>query len=501
MYTGEDEMLDSERETLAVRTANESLAVLKGILGSEGGELHYSFLLVHSVLTNEMPTFENTKELNRTSTQVKETYLKDHFSKLHEVLKVIATYIHVEDKTLIIPYLRQYIKLTNSKISVWGSTNIAVSPIIHPSQFGDDKFPLFIIDPFRGRHPVIINSKSLSSKRIALPVFPQLILDSHILQYIDWYVNNKSKLHGGRICHVRSMLQYFASKNYWYSPLFYYFEAVSKGSTEEHIRGAFSLYVRLLCLNRQLMVETGEFLFDDSRFNALKSSLSVSDFEEMVSYFIQFCRDFSGFVQEQSILVELTYCVLIKMVVIQKSDPKMLLKSKVNQLGEFLSNTVKTQFSYEFMLAICYFLGHFERFVRVQKTMKFEVAKGHLLACSWDMLLLRQPELYLFFDNPDFDVISGICTNDKALVDISRFYSLSHAVKFHDAGIFLPNHELDIDYLLGIVGDVNYEQIRDTLDLDLRLALFDKNKKIIMSQEDLSVLKKQLENELRYFTS
>ena len=191
----------------------------------------------------------------------------------------------------------------------------------------------------------------------------------------------------------------------------------------------------------------------------------------------------------------------MKMVVIQKSNPKMPLKSKVDQLGEFLSNTVKTQFSYEFMLAICYFLGHFEKFVRVQKTMKFEAAKRHLLSCSWDMLLLRQPELYLFFDNPDFAVISSVCTNDKALVDISRFYRLSHTVKFHDAGIFLPNHELDIEYLLGIVGDLNYEQIRDTLELDMRLSLFDKNKNIKMSQENLAVLKKQLENELRCFTS
>ncbi len=38
IYTEEDEMLDSERETLAVRTANKSLTVLKSILGSEGGE-------------------------------------------------------------------------------------------------------------------------------------------------------------------------------------------------------------------------------------------------------------------------------------------------------------------------------------------------------------------------------------------------------------------------------------------------------------------------------
>ena len=494
-------MLDPERETLAVRMATESLAVLKSILGTEGGELHYTFLIVHSVLTNELPTFENTKQLNRTSIEVKEAYLKEHFLKLNEVLKVIATYIPVEDKTLLIPYLRQYIKLTKSKISVWGSTNLAASPIIHPGQFGDDKFPLFVIDPFRSRHPIIMNSKSLNSKGFGLPVLPQLILDSHILQYIDWYVNDKSKIGRDGIFNVRSMLQYFASRNYLYSPLFYYFEALSKGSTEVHIRGAFSLYVRLVCLNRQLMTDTGEFSFDDSRFNALKSSLNVSNFEEMVSYFIQFCRDFNKLTQEQSILVELTYCVLIKMIMIQKSNPKMQLKSKVNQLAEFLSNTIKTQLSYEFILAICYFLGHFDRFVRVQKTMKFEVAKRHLLACSWDMLLLRQPELYLLFDNPDFDVISGICTNDKALKDISRFYRLSHAVKFYDVGIFLPTHELDVDYLVGIVGVANYEQIKDTLDLDLRLALFDKNKNIVVSQKDLAELKKQLENEFRQFVS
>jgi hypothetical protein len=483
-----------------VDIARQSLAHLKSILGLEDGELLYSFLLTNSVMVNESPTLRNTNELTSKIRAYKEDYLKTHFSNPDEILKIISFILPLHGYDLLFPYLRQYFRLTRKRFSIWTESRIQPSAFAHPNMFGTDTFPLAIIDPFRGKQPFVINEETVNSPKVDMICLPYLILDSHILQYIDWYINKSSNLNKN-ICYVKNMLQYFASHNYFYSPFFYFFEATSKGSTADHLRNNFASYIILLCANKNLLIATGELRLDSTSLSNLKTKFNASDFNAIVNRFLELSKEFSEIINEQIILIDLIYCVLIKIVLIQNAVPGIPLKVKLELLMYFLSHTVKTQLGYELILAICYFCGYFQNFLKVQKNMNYEKAKRHLLTCSWDMLLLRQPDLFLFYPASDLSIISSICTNDISLIKISTIYRPQYFILFSDLNIRLTMYEFDRDQLVAIIGESNYSQISDMLEPDKKQSLLKTNWNDKLPSEDFATLKQQLENELSHITS
>lgn len=243
--------------------------IINTIYGAEGGELQLAFLVAYTITNNEKPSFKNTQLLTNMNEEAKRNYLLNHFSNVHDIAKVVLTITSSDDKEILYPYLRQYIKLTQKQFSIWSCLPHKDAPFSHPDMFGDNDFSLSIIDPFKGKQPFLLNNDAMSQNYMDIAYLPQIILDSQILQYVNWYVNDKSKLQGNNLYHVRSMLRYFVSHNYLYSPYFYYFEAISKGSKRQHLKIPFSLSVRMQCLNHDAMLKDGSFVFDDQKFSNL----------------------------------------------------------------------------------------------------------------------------------------------------------------------------------------------------------------------------------------
>lgn len=471
------------------------------ILNSEGGELHLVFLLAHSFIIEEVPTLENTRQLTGKSNEFKKAYLNGHFQKHDEVVKVLLRIIGSGNRSLLYPYLKQYAELTQKNFSIWTCSTSTKAPFSHPNKFGGNDFPLSIIDSFRGQQPILINNETIFSDKRDVSYLPQIILDSQILNYIDWYVNDPGKLQDNNLTYVKNMIQYFVKNNYLYSPFFYYFEAINKGSTEQQLKQAFSLFILLQCLNSKAILQDGIVSFNDEKVTDLKSRFKASSFDGLVNALMKFSKEFSKNLDEQRILIDISFCILIKIVLIQKKAPKAPLREKIDELQSFLENYIHAQFSHEIVLAICYFCGHFQNFLRIQQTTKYEKAIKILLSCSWDLLLLRQPDLFLAFGHQDFSIISSICTNDKALYEISKIYSLASIIRFTDDNIVLSTHQWDNEYLIGLIGDDKYQQIDGVLNLEERLSLFDRSKNKKISEEALLILKQQLESELSHITN
>jgi hypothetical protein len=365
--------------------------MLTALLGSEDGELHFAFLLSHTLTNDQVPTLENTKALNAKDKAFKKGYVSSHFSRIEEVLKIVSIIIDSSDKSLLFPYLRQYLKLTGKRFSFWTYLPDKKSFLSHPHAFGDDNFSLSIIDPFRGNQPLLLNNETVVADKWDISYQPQIILDSQILNYVHWYVNEPSKLQGNNLVFVRKLLQYLAANKYFYFPFFYYFESINKGSSEQQLRHAFALIVRMQCMDTMTMLRDGSFSFDDRRFSELKSTFNVTTFDDLVDCEMTSARKFSDVMSDQIKLVCIIYCILIKTVLIEKNMPRISIKQKLDMIQDFMENTIQAQFSYEIVAAICYFAGKLQNFFRVQKMMKHSKAKQILQSCAWDMLLLRQP--------------------------------------------------------------------------------------------------------------
>jgi hypothetical protein len=273
--------------------------MLTSLLGSEDGELHFAFLLSHTLTNEEAPTLENTKALNAKDNAFKKAYLCEHFSKIEEVLKIVSIIIDSKDKSLLFPYMRLYIKLTGKRFSFWTYLPDKQSFLSHPDAFGNDDFSLSMIDPFRGNQPLLLNNETVAAHKWEISYQPQIILDSQILNYVDWYINAPSKLPGHRLVIVRRLLQYLASNKYFYSPFFYYFESMSNGSNESQLRLTFELIARMHCMGTEAMLRDGSLSFDDGRFSELKSAFTATTFDDLVDSVMTSAREFSDIMGEQ----------------------------------------------------------------------------------------------------------------------------------------------------------------------------------------------------------
>lgn len=476
-------------------------AILTTLLGSEDGELHFAFLLSYTLTNEQVPTLENTKALNAKDSAFKEAYLTSHFSRIEEVLKIVSIIINYNDKRLLFPYLRQYIKLTGKHFSFWTYLPHKESPFSHPDAFGDDDFSLSVIDPFRGKQPLLLNNETVVADKWDVAYLPQIILDSQIMNYVHWYANDPSKLQGNNFIFVRKMLQHLAGNKYLYSPFFYYFESINKGSSEQQLRHAFALIARMQCMDTTAMSQDGSFSFDGHRFSELKSRFNVPTFDDLVDCEIASAREFCDLISDQIKLVDIIYCILIETVLIEKTMPRISLKDKLDILQDFMENTIQAQFSYELVASLCYFTGKLQNFFRVQNKMKHEKAKQSLQSCAWDMLLLRQPDFFLASGHQEFTVISSICSNDKALTEIARIYRLAGILRFIDDDIVLPLHKLDEEYMVKLIGNDEFSPTIDTLNLEKRISLFAKNKEKKIWMESLASLKHKLEGDLSQITS
>ena len=474
--------------------------MLTSLLGSEDGELHFAFLLSHTLTNDQVPTMENTKALNAMDNAFKKAYISKHFSRIEEVLKIVSIIIDSKEKSLLFPYMRQYVKLTGKRFSFWTYLPDKPSFLSHPAAFGNDDFPLSMIDPFRGNQPLLLNNETVAADKWNISYQPQIILDSQIMNYVDWYVNDPSKLPGNRLVFVRRLLQYLAANKYFYSPFFYYFESISKGSSGPQLRRTFELIARMHCMDTEVMLRDGSFSFDDRRFSELKSTFSVTTFDDLVDSEMTSAREFSDTMSEQIKLVDIIYCIIIKTVLIEKYQPRLSLRQKFDMIQEFLEDIIQAQFSYEIVAALCYFAGKLHNFFRVQTKMKHDKAKHHLQSCAWDLLLLRQPDFFLAFGRPEHTVISSICSNDRALTEIAGIYRLGSLLRFLDDDVILPMHKLDESYMTQLMGNDEFSRIIDTFNLEKTISLFGKNKEMRMSLESLANLKHDLEGDLSQLT-
>ncbi|MCX5818188.1 MAG: hypothetical protein NTX75_18405 [Proteobacteria bacterium] len=474
--------------------------MLTSLLGSEDGELHFAFLLSHTLTNDQAPTLENTKALNTKDSAFKKAYLCEHFSKIEEVLKIVSIIIDSKDKSLLFPYMRQYMKLTGKRFSFWTYLPNKQSFLSHPAAFGNDDFSLSIIDPFRGNQPLLLNNETVTADKWDISYQVQIILDSQILNYVDWYISDPGKLPGDRLVYVRRLLQYLATNKYFYSPFFYYFESMSKGSNESQLRRTFELIARMHCMDTEAMLRDGSFCFDDRRFSELRSAFNATTFDDLVDSEMTSAREFSGIMSEQIKLIDIIYCIIIKTVLIEKSQPRLSLRQKFDMIQEFLENVIQARFSYEIVAAFCYFAGKLQNFFRVQTTMRHDKAKQILRSCAWDLLLLRQPDFFLAFGSPEHTVISSICSNDRALRDIAGIYRLASLLRFIDDDVILPMHKLDETYMTQLVGSDEFSRTTDTLGLEERISLFGKNKEKKISVESVASLKHDLEGDLSRIT-
>ena len=94
-------------------------------------------------------------------------------------------------------------------------------------QFGDDRFSVYIADPYAGLQPILLNHEAFGNE-LQIPFRPTAILDSNIVTYLHGYVRSGSLLGSIQRQVIHEFLSFVIRKRLDYNPFFYYLEGTAK---------------------------------------------------------------------------------------------------------------------------------------------------------------------------------------------------------------------------------------------------------------------------------
>jgi hypothetical protein len=315
---------------------------------------------------------------------------------------------------------RAYFLITGDRESkVWIFRDDVPSRFL-PNTFscGTDDFRIQIVDPFGGRHPLLMCHKALSEKTL-IPFLPTVILDSNIVSYLHQFVTGRPALNEKRRRTVEEFLRFILASKLNYNPFFYYMEGVLENerlSKDSYLEFSESI-LRLHAMDRQHFLSFGEIRTDPRLFDEYKQEYGVADFSEMAAHFANDMVMPTDFRMQW--VSRLTYAALMKTALIHKTS-KRGITGKYEELRDFMEDTFNIALGRERIFALEYFTGRFDGAIPVQRGANFERALKHVRATARDLLLLQLPEFMLVADTTEGVYLSFIASADKALTKVAR---------------------------------------------------------------------------------
>ncbi|MBT7670590.1 MAG: hypothetical protein HN623_13465 [Bdellovibrionales bacterium] len=185
--------------------------------------------------------------------------------------------------------------------------------------------------------------------------------------------------------------------------------------------------------------------------------------------------------------IKRTYASIAKMILLNANSNIKLLQ-KIDAFYDFIVNELGAFTAREMYLAAICFSGRAGALVNVCKGTKYSKALRSMSATSWDLFLLRCPEIIAGTDKNDLP-LGYVCTAEKKLADFAKLTSIKR-LKYKNGDMSPPLLSLD----LGSKDDKKTTIIND------QIHHRHKNRESPfrdISDSDLNLLIKQLEHEIK----
>ncbi|MEQ1532090.1 MAG: hypothetical protein HOO97_03235 [Sideroxydans sp.] len=328
------------------------------------------------------------------------------------------------------------------------------SALTKSKTFTSGKHALCIIDQFNGRQPYLIDEKLSPSLQFKL--IPTIILDSQVASALHSYRTSPATTPRSQINSTIKLLWFLAKSNWDYNPFFYCLESASKSyDYKKYLNGVtptIRSIIELQLMNDEKLRRENTFEIDQKKMRSFLSSkgfCSILDAaEKRAQYYWEQTQE-AGYITQ----LQFSYAVLLKIALIKNQSKQPAFK-KIEKLLLFMRRELGCVLAREFHLAYYYFAGSLPRLIIVEKNILFEDVKKNLLATTWDIFLLRLPELLLSSVTNDEVVIGYPCTAEKDLKKLGALFNIERVI--------LPQ---DIPILLPAIGNIFLPQVRNALGL------------------------------------
>jgi len=326
---------------------------------------------------------------------------------------------------------------------------------------GNEAFRIQIIDPFAGRHPLLVNHETLSREEVRIPFRPTVILDSNIVAYLHQFVTMQPILDSERRRTVEEFLKYVVRNRLDYNPFFYYMEGASRpGPLSRQSYSAFSESIlRLHTMNDEYFLAYGQIRTNPRVLDKYRQEFSVNSFAELAECYAK------RMVQPTDVRMEWTsklgYAALMKAGLIHKTVKRGII-AKYVELRDFMENVFNVALGRERIFALEYFAGGFDEALPIQRGANPERVLNRIRATAWDLQLLQLPEAMLVADTEEGVYLSCIASADKALCKVARAYRveavMAWAPKIH---VPIPVISCDLSVLSDDIGADVVDQISE----------------------------------------
>ena len=348
--------------------------------------------------------------------------------------------------------------------------------------------------PFVQGRLILHSPRALQAGITTLGIAHSVLFDSNLYDWVVRFVESPDKMDASDRDAVRTLIGFLISRNYDYQLLPYAVESIARASgaqwSEYAFRGLRAI-LRLHTMNRRHFLLFGDIRPDDSILAEYEREFGTVDLDKIVSAQLEPYNITS----HRHPAVDLNWMCLLKMVIIRRATFRTSgLDAQWAAFDDFIFCRLGFYAATLRFIALFYFAGKLDAWIRPQRGSNPERASGALLSCAWDLHLASIPQ-HILAESPEHEAtISHFCTRDRALTSVLSL-SLIQMIAVLSGGGFRPYLSIDVDAIRVAIGargerSLTLADARTRHFLDRRMS---GGQKIITPEESAKLLRDVLE--------
>jgi hypothetical protein len=223
---------------------------------------------------------------------------------------------------------------------------------------------------------------------------------------------------------TRLLLEKLVSLGWDYNPLFYSLETLSRNAFETtfpHALGFAETMFQLHSMDEAYFLKSGDIRPNEELVADYMERHNAKTFSELSERYI---RDMATKLipYAPTDLLQVIYACLLKAGILNCT--KISQRRKMEQFLDFLQNQIGHWSVREAFVAGLHFRSKAGNLIPIHPNYKRDF-KAKMMASSWDIMLLRMPELFLSFGRQGETTLAYICTGDRALQELGAMFTLA----------------------------------------------------------------------------
>ena len=333
--------------------------------------------------------------------------------------------------------------MVNDFISWEIKDSIIESGIIKGTKKLGSTNPVFIVDQFSRKAPMLVNENLLTNKEVNYSIKEEALLDSNVVDLIDRFVNKQASTEG-----LNAFLKFVIENGWNLNPLFYLLEHFSKSPIDNFKKNAtrrLESIIKIFCMDEDHYLSTNSFRITDKATQEYLLQCGEPSIQAAaVSWVDEFIDSYKN--NWFSSLVEATEVMLIKMLLIRKVEMINACPSdQMKALESFCRVNMKVIMGRELHFSLHYFCDKAGKLFGIQANTTFAKAVSILSSTAWDINLLRLPERLLLVGGNNL-IVSYVTTQEVKLSELASLYSVQKISKYSDSNT-LPELAFDLSLI------------------------------------------------------